>query len=372
MYTVLKYKLNPNKSQVLQLTELFIDANNIWKNIIENSLTDDKLAKNFKSKYLGSQLKQDLFIEFRNLLKSQRELKKLNKSGMIEYKRKYIISSFSMQPLKILENKIQLQKLGKIQSRGNKSNLKYLNKLISREIISDYKFVAFQLLKRTTGFYIHVIVQLKDYNSSKYFKYSGTSIDLGIKDNIILLDNTKINWEIKESAKLKKLQVKLSKLDKHKEEDKARFLALAFKVRREHELISFKKKHIIDTLINLFKAFELVAIQNELIKLWHEGYFGKQVQHRFYGIIYERLKTLDNVILIDSENPTTKTCSNCGNIKNMTLSDRIYECDHCNLKIDRDLNSAINIFQIATNSKLELNNIPKNKLNLNSKYISIA
>ena len=41
--------------------------------------------------------------------------------------------------------------------------------------------------------------------------------------------------------------------------------------------------------------------------------------------------------------PSTKTCSDCGNVQVMKLSDRIYNCPVCKLSIDRDLNAAINI-----------------------------
>lgn len=41
--------------------------------------------------------------------------------------------------------------------------------------------------------------------------------------------------------------------------------------------------------------------------------------------------------------PSSKICSNCGNInKNLKLSDRIYNCS-CGLEIDRDLNASINL-----------------------------
>ncbi len=41
--------------------------------------------------------------------------------------------------------------------------------------------------------------------------------------------------------------------------------------------------------------------------------------------------------------PSSKTCSSCGSIKiNLKLKDRVYQC-HCGLKIDRDLNAAINL-----------------------------
>lgn len=48
------------------------------------------------------------------------------------------------------------------------------------------------------------------------------------------------------------------------------------------------------------------------------------------------------VIKISRWIPSTKTCSSCGAMKPMKLSERVYECS-CGLSLDRDLNAAINI-----------------------------
>ena len=46
--------------------------------------------------------------------------------------------------------------------------------------------------------------------------------------------------------------------------------------------------------------------------------------------------------------PSSKTCSCCGNVKrDLKLSDRIYKCDICGLKIDTDYNAAINLSKYA-------------------------
>ena len=46
--------------------------------------------------------------------------------------------------------------------------------------------------------------------------------------------------------------------------------------------------------------------------------------------------------------PSSKLCSACGRRKpNLTLADRIYQCDHCGLKIDRDLNAAVNLARLG-------------------------
>jgi len=56
---------------------------------------------------------------------------------------------------------------------------------------------------------------------------------------------------------------------------------------------------------------------------------------------YERV-----LVQIDKFFPSSKTCSNCGNIKkDLTLKDREYVCSCCGLVIDRDYNAALNILR---------------------------
>ncbi len=46
--------------------------------------------------------------------------------------------------------------------------------------------------------------------------------------------------------------------------------------------------------------------------------------------------------------PSSKLCSACGRRKpSLTLADRIYACDHCGLRIDRDLNAAVNLARLG-------------------------
>lgn len=46
--------------------------------------------------------------------------------------------------------------------------------------------------------------------------------------------------------------------------------------------------------------------------------------------------------------PSSKTCTACGRRKpNLTLADRIFDCDHCGVRIDRDLGAAINLARLG-------------------------
>jgi putative transposase len=46
--------------------------------------------------------------------------------------------------------------------------------------------------------------------------------------------------------------------------------------------------------------------------------------------------------------PSTKTCSSCGSIKDMPLSERTYRCESCGLVLDRDLNAARNLLSLSS------------------------
>ncbi|EAH7655289.1 TPA: transposase [Campylobacter coli] len=70
--------------------------------------------------------------------------------------------------------------------------------------------------------------------------------------------------------------------------------------------------------------------------------FKRQLTYRveYYG---------NNVIEADRFYPSSKTCSFCWGIKNnLILKDRIYVCNNCGLKIDRDYNASLNLARLAT------------------------
>jgi putative transposase len=46
--------------------------------------------------------------------------------------------------------------------------------------------------------------------------------------------------------------------------------------------------------------------------------------------------------------PSSKLCSRCGHSKGeLSLSERVYDCEQCGLKIDRDLNAAMNLVAVS-------------------------
>lgn len=65
-------------------------------------------------------------------------------------------------------------------------------------------------------------------------------------------------------------------------------------------------------------------------------YFRDQMQYRCERMGIE-------FVLADRYYPSSQICSKCHSRKKMPISNRTYQCEHCGLVIDRDLNAAINL-----------------------------
>jgi putative transposase len=54
------------------------------------------------------------------------------------------------------------------------------------------------------------------------------------------------------------------------------------------------------------------------------------------------------VLVASRWEPSSKTCSGCGWVdEDLTLADRTFRCEDCGLVVDRDLNAAINLAELA-------------------------
>jgi len=75
------------------------------------------------------------------------------------------------------------------------------------------------------------------------------------------------------------------------------------------------------------------------------GEFRRQLQYksRWYG---------SKLVVVDRWFPSSKMCSVCGNVKEITLSMRVYTCEVCGAELDRDLNAARNLVAASSAEKL--------------------
>jgi transposase, IS605 orfB family len=98
------------------------------------------------------------------------------------------------------------------------------------------------------------------------------------------------------------------------------------------------------------KQPQYIAIEDLNVKgMMKNKYLAKDIANCSFYIIREHIirKAKERFIviqLVDRFYPSSKTCSNCGSYKkDLKLSQRVYHCNTCQEKVDRDFNAAINI-----------------------------
>ena len=198
----------------------------------------------------------------------------------------------------------------------------------------------------------------------------GVGIDLGIKTLATVSDGTKVP-NIKTfrrvrilNKRLKRLQRKVSRkylINKCNKHNKTKNI---IKLERQIKLIHRSLRNIRINHIRKFvselvkKQPQYIAIEDLNVKgMMKNKYLAKDITNcSFYTIkeyLVEKAKKRNIIVrLVDRFYPSSKTCSNCGSYKkNLKLSQRVYHCNSCQVKIDRDFNASLNI---ATTDKYKL------------------
>ena len=190
----------------------------------------------------------------------------------------------------------------------------------------------------------------------------GVGIDLGIKTLATVSDGTKVP-NIKTfrrvrilNKRLKRLQRKVSRkylINKCNKHNKTKnIIKLEKRIKLIHRsLKNIRINHIRKFVSELIKKQpQYIAIEDLNVKgMMRNKHLAKDIANCSFYTIKEHLirKSKErNIIvrLVDRFYPSSKTCSNCGSYKNnLKLSQRVYHCNSCQVKIDRDFNASLNI-----------------------------
>ena len=207
------------------------------------------------------------------------------------------------------------------------------------------------------------VTNLPDYTD-------GVGIDLGIKTLATVSDGTNVpNFKTFRrvrilNKRLKRLQRKVSRkylINKCNKHNKTKNI---IKLERRIKLIHRSLKNIRINHIRKFvselvkKQPQYIAIEDLNVKgMIRNKHLAKDIANcSFYTIkehLIKKAKERNIVVrLVDRFYPSSKTCSNCGSYKkDLKLSQRVYHCENCQEKIDRDFNASRNI---ATTDRYKL------------------
>ena len=207
------------------------------------------------------------------------------------------------------------------------------------QIPPSAEYTSAKLIKRPSGVYLALTCFVPNNTTSNSIENINASnaigIDFGIKTTITTSSGEKFDISIRESERLIGLQRKLSR---QKKGSKSRYNT----IQREYEKLSNRRRDKANKIYHTLTFLQTyIVMQDENIKGWQKGLFGKEVQNSALGTLKDKLKRNPNVIVIDRFFTSTKLCPICGNVKDdITLKDRTYVCPKCGYKEDRDVKSA--------------------------------
>ena len=220
--------------------------------------------------------------------------------------------------------------------------------------------------QKADRYYVSILVEERDIKISNT-NNEGLGIDLGIKEFVVCSDGIKFK-NINKTATIKKIEKKLKreqrKLSRKYESLKIRNKNIkegratrqniqkqVVKVQKLHQRLTNIRTDYINKIVSsiIKQKPSYITIEDLNVKgMMKNKHLSKAIASQKFFEFKTKLtfKCKENHIelrIVDRFYPSSKTCSNCGEIKqDLKLSDRIYKCD-CGLTIDRDLNSSINL-----------------------------
>lgn len=182
-------------------------------------------------------------------------------------------------------------------------------------------------------------------------------VDLGVKTLATLSDGTTFT----NPRAAKQAQKKLRRLERQKARRKKGSKNRAKtckKIAKTHARIAFIRKDTAHKLTSyLVKNHALVAIEDLCVAGMLKNHkLASAISDSDFGEIRRQLEYKaqwhgTHLVIIDRFYPSSKTCSVCGHVKpDLNLSERVFVCENCGKVLDRDLNAARNIRNVAVSS----------------------
>ena len=285
------------------------------------------------------QARQDVYRAYQNFF---RKIKQKQKTALKFKSKKNTKSSFRIQAtntrIQIKNNKIKIPKHG------------WFKFIKSQDITGKIKNIT--VTKSLNKWYISINVEI-DENWDLPKNNNKVGIDLGLKEFAVTSDGEIIN----NPRYFRNTQIKLArfqrKLSKKKKGSKNRYKSI-LKVTKIHEKIKNQRFDFLHKLsTKLINENQVICLEDLNVKGMIKNHkLAKSISDAswsiFVGFLEYKARWYGREILkVDRFFPSSKLCSNCGNIQDMPLNNRVYKCS-CGLEIDRDLNASINILKQGT------------------------
>jgi putative transposase len=175
-------------------------------------------------------------------------------------------------------------------------------------------------------------------------------IDLGLTTFAVFSNGEKIErqrWDEKDKKDIARLQRKKLRYSKgSKEREKViKSLEKAYRRasnRRENFAHQESRKLVNRFGLIVFEKLNIQSMQRQKISNINRG-INDVSWKKFISYTVYKAKNMGRSVLLVDPAGTSQICSRCGDKSPKRLSERTHRCSSCGLKMDRDLNAAINI-----------------------------
>jgi len=371
MIKTYKYRIYPTKKQTQILEHNLELCNQLYNHLLEERINTYKETGKSISKY-DQQKKltvfKKLFPEFQEIYSHilldvtdrvdyafkgffRRVKTGKEKPGFPRFKSEDRYHSFTYWETdgwKLAENRIKLSKIGSIKCKLHKPFQGKGKSLIVKRTPSNKWFiyipseVPLPTPLPKTNKQIGIDVGCESFlttsegnkiENPRFFKHS---------QELLKKRKQKLLWKKKGSNRRKKVNVLVAKVHEHIDNQRRDFhFKVAKKLVTQFDMICVEDlTHWIAEWRSLRKSISDVA--------WFQ----------FFSILtFKAEEAGRKVVRVDPKN-TSQRCSGCGVIVPKELGDRIHNCPHCNLVLDRDHNAALNILQAGLACR-NVNALPK-------------
>ena len=234
---------------------------------------------------------------------------------------------------------LRLPKVGRVHCMENVANR-----------VGDGRVLRMTISQHAGRWYASLTVERDDKPVTNSPKGGAVGVDLGVKNLATLSDGTVVEnprYLRKSERKLKKAQRELSRKTKgsnRRAKAKAKVARIHAHVANQrqdglHKLTTWLSRRYSDISIEDLHVAGMVK-NHRLAKSISDAAFGEFRRQ----LEYKTTRSGARLHVVDRWFASSQTCSKCGSVKaKLSLAERTYRCDSCDLTMDRDLNAAINI-----------------------------
>jgi putative transposase len=306
-------------------------------------LNTKKLFPEYKE--IHSQVLQDCIARVKKTFDRYVSADKAGKrSGKPRFKGRGRYHSFTYTQMPqdcIKDNRITLSKIGDVKI------------ILHRPIPDGFKIKTAQIVKNADGWY--VVLTLQDVTvptiSPDVNLDNAVGIDMGLKDFLITSDGKTV--PIPQFARKAEIEKKLrNKAVSRKKKGSHRRRKAVKRLAKHHQKIARQRKDFhYKSAKQLLDKYDVIGFEDLNVKGLARTRMAKSILDagwsEFMDILVCKAESAGKLAIAVNPNGTTQNCSNCGTRVPKNIANRWHSCPVCGLELDRDVNAAINIKNIA-------------------------